>query len=219
MGVAKVWNPVSSSWEEILVSEAMIPKSIGDAKGDLIGFSGADTPVKIAAASADGSVLTSDTAQTGGVKWLGPLYCVVYDDSGGTSITSSETVVPMPDELHDPYGLHDPVTNNGRINLSRAGMWLCGFTHTFLNSSGYSTGQVYSRISKNGVTNMSLDLFPVQGGGFTWQPVLSNTALVYSDGDDFVQSQAAYTAGSTSTVGVAGRVDLLSFWAIYLGAV
>lgn len=55
-------------------SGLLIPKSIGDAKGDLIGFSAADTPVKIAAAAGDGYALTSDTSQTGGVAWLADQY-------------------------------------------------------------------------------------------------------------------------------------------------
>lgn len=47
----------------------LIPKSIGDNKGDLIGFSADNTPVKIAKASADGKVLRSLAVGTGGFEW------------------------------------------------------------------------------------------------------------------------------------------------------
>lgn len=48
-----------------------IPGTIGDAKGDLIGFSAADTPAR-QAAGADGTVLVYDAAQTNGLKGVQP---------------------------------------------------------------------------------------------------------------------------------------------------
>lgn len=51
---------------------SVVPASIGDAKGDLIGFSADNTPVKIAAAAGDGYGLTSDSSQSGGVAWRSP---------------------------------------------------------------------------------------------------------------------------------------------------
>lgn len=46
-----------------------ISKTLGDAKGDLVGFSAADTPVRIPAAIADGQPLVSDAAEASGVKF------------------------------------------------------------------------------------------------------------------------------------------------------
>jgi hypothetical protein len=46
-----------------------IPESIGDAKGDLIGFSAADTPVKIAGTTTERLTLTTDTSEASGVRW------------------------------------------------------------------------------------------------------------------------------------------------------
>lgn len=46
-----------------------IPKSIGDAKGDLIGFSADNTPVRIPAVAGDGYVATSDNSVSSGVAW------------------------------------------------------------------------------------------------------------------------------------------------------
>jgi len=48
-----------------------IPKAIGTAKGDLVGFSASATPVRVPAPTADGQVLTADSAETPGVKWSG----------------------------------------------------------------------------------------------------------------------------------------------------
>lgn len=69
-------NFVKAATEEDVAS-LYVPKSIGDAKGDLVGFSADNTPVKIAAAASNGSVLTSDTSQTGGVKWHKPSYTAI----------------------------------------------------------------------------------------------------------------------------------------------
>lgn len=46
----------------------LIPKSLGTTKGDLIGFSGANTPVRIPVGT-DGKVLQGDSAQASGVSW------------------------------------------------------------------------------------------------------------------------------------------------------
>lgn len=51
------------------VAAGGIPSTIGDAKGDLVGFSADNTPVRIPAAASNGCVITSATSQTGGVKW------------------------------------------------------------------------------------------------------------------------------------------------------
>jgi hypothetical protein len=50
-----------------------IPATIGDAKGDLIGFSAADTAARIAAAGSDGLVLKSLASAGQGVEWASPL--------------------------------------------------------------------------------------------------------------------------------------------------
>lgn len=65
-----------------------IPATIGDAKGDLIGFSAADTPVRIAGASAEGYGLVSAPADTAGVKWQPVMFSQV---SGGYAQLSTDS--------------------------------------------------------------------------------------------------------------------------------
>ena len=70
-------------------SGLLIPKSLVTTKGDLIGTSGASTPVRVGVGS-DGQVLTADSTQTPGLKWATPA-------AGGVSSFNARTgpVVPV----------------------------------------------------------------------------------------------------------------------------
>lgn len=60
------WN--GTTWVSASGGASGIPGTIGDVKGDLITFSAADTPVRIAA-GADDTILMADSAQGSGLKW------------------------------------------------------------------------------------------------------------------------------------------------------
>ena len=55
--------------EATALAGKIIERSIGDAKGDLIGFSADNTPVRIGPVGADGTVLIADAVSASGVKW------------------------------------------------------------------------------------------------------------------------------------------------------
>ena len=75
----------------------MTPKSIVDAKGDLIAASAIDTPARLGV-GANGTVLTADSAEATGLKWATPaaggkvLQVVQDTDTGNFSTTSSSYV-------------------------------------------------------------------------------------------------------------------------------
>jgi hypothetical protein len=52
-----------------VTNDAQIAKSIGTAKGDLIGYTASNTPVRIPVGALDGYVLVTDVASAAGVKW------------------------------------------------------------------------------------------------------------------------------------------------------
>jgi hypothetical protein len=65
-----------------------------DAKGDLIGGTGADTFARLAV-GANGTVLTADSVETTGLKWATPTASLAnfsLINSGGTALTGSATV-------------------------------------------------------------------------------------------------------------------------------
>jgi hypothetical protein len=63
-----------------------LPKTLVDAKGDLIAATGNDAAARVAVGT-DGQVLTADTASAAGVKWAAPLSGASY----GTSLPGSPT--------------------------------------------------------------------------------------------------------------------------------
>ncbi|MFZ5447070.1 MAG: hypothetical protein ACOZFS_00330 [Thermodesulfobacteriota bacterium] len=78
--IAAQGNPHGTTKAEIglanVTDEAQIPKSIGTAKGSLVGFSSTGTPVEVPV-GADNQVLTADSTQPYGVAWA--------DVPGGTT--------------------------------------------------------------------------------------------------------------------------------------
>ena len=69
-GTPGLYRDNGSSWDSIGESGAAetLPASIGDAKGDLIGFTAADTPARVAV-GANGHVLKADSAEAAGFRW------------------------------------------------------------------------------------------------------------------------------------------------------
>lgn len=82
----------STTWQN--AAAAAIMKSIGTAKGKMIGFSAASTPVAISSATADGLVLTSGSTETAGVKWTAASGSGAVPHSPGGRLTLT-TGVPV----------------------------------------------------------------------------------------------------------------------------
>jgi hypothetical protein len=70
-GTDIAWNTLTGSDVGLgnVTNDAQIKQTIGTAKGDLIGFTASNTPVRVPAGALDGYVLTTDTASAAGIKW------------------------------------------------------------------------------------------------------------------------------------------------------
>lgn len=66
-------------------SVAAIPTAIGTAKGDVIGFTGSNTPVRLAVGT-DGQVLTAASGQATGLQWVTPAADAVTSVNGQTGV-------------------------------------------------------------------------------------------------------------------------------------
>ncbi len=88
-------DPITISESQVtgLIADlaAKIAKSIGTAKGDLIGFTASATPTNVAIGT-DGWVLVADAASAAGFKWAAVSASVSDGDKGDISVTSSGTV-------------------------------------------------------------------------------------------------------------------------------
>jgi hypothetical protein len=81
------------------LEQLLIPKTIGTTEGDLIGFDDSGLPVRIPAAAGNGYSITSDTSQTGGVKWekaayIAPTFAGTWTHFGTTLRDVGYTKLP-----------------------------------------------------------------------------------------------------------------------------
>lgn len=68
----RTWEWDGTSWNLQTTFLNPIPKTLVDAKGDLIGASASDTPARVAAGS-NNTVLVADSGESVGVKWSSEL--------------------------------------------------------------------------------------------------------------------------------------------------
>lgn len=205
-------------------SGLFIPKSIGDAKGDLIGFSADSTPVRIPAAAGDNYLPFSKSSAAGGVEWVSRPSCRVYANVSGNIVTvNAATVTPIPynAEMWDTGSMHNTSTNNTRIYLPAIGLWEIGANIYYLNSTGYGNAtDLWIALRRNGSTwdlqtvvssYGAVDGYAVNPGGST------STIVQTTDTDDYFEVCAYSDATATQVVGIGDQPSLNTAWARYLG--
>lgn len=158
------------------LEQISIASSIGTTEGDLIGFDDNGLPARIPAAPGSGYGLSSDTSQTGGVKWrprasvslTAPLVSGAAQMGAGadTNITAWQTEVYDTTGMHSGTGDRITVTDAGihivEFILQFAGAAVTGALYGFIrhyNSSGVQQGiylgQSSSWINNAGVTSFA----------------------------------------------------------------
>ena len=144
-----------------------IQNTIVDAKGDLIAATAADTPARLAVGT-NGHVLTADSAEATGLKWVasGSTFAgaSVYKSSSQSIPHDVLTTVTWNSEDFDTNSFHSTSTNTGRFTIPVAGKYLIsvvigwdttgsGVTKTVtmrkngsdvIKSNGLGTGSDYS---------------------------------------------------------------------------
>jgi len=130
----------------------MTPKSIVDAKGDLIAATAADTLARLAVGT-NGQVLTADSTAATGLKWAagttGAKGCSLYRTADQSIANSTATLISWNNELYDTDAYHDNSTNPTRITIPTGlgGKYLISTT---LPYSQNAVGQRVGYINKNG---------------------------------------------------------------------
>jgi hypothetical protein len=132
-----------------------------DAKGDLIGGTGADAFARLAV-GANGTVLTADSAETTGMKWAAasggtPTFvgCRITNSIDQSIANATRTIVTFDTETFDTDAFHSTSTNTGRMTIpaGKAGKYLVTAGITFAgNATGYreyylfKNGSFYSQL-------------------------------------------------------------------------
>ena len=189
-----------------------------DAKGDLIGGTGADTFARLAVGAND-TVLTADSTTATGLKWAAPasgstfVGCSLYDTNLTQSIANSTNVaLTWNSEYFDTHGYHDNSTNTSRITIptGKGGKYLLtGATHYSTGSTGYRA----IKFKKNGG-----DFFDINygaAGAYTGLPI---TAIVELSVGDYVELITVQNSGGSLDAYKYTATSYGWFAAQYLGA-
>jgi hypothetical protein len=122
-------------------------------KGDIYAATAAATPARLGV-GANATVLTADSAEATGLKWVTPsaaafVGCSVYN-SAATSIPNvTYTLMPLDTEDFDTDAFHSTVTNNTRITIpaGKGGKYQVNW---FLRTDSNTTGAKEVEFRKNG---------------------------------------------------------------------
>jgi hypothetical protein len=96
-----------------LDTAAVIQPTVFAAKGDILSASASDTPVILTASSTNGYILSIDSAETTGLKWIANDVGDVTAVTAGTGITVTDSTGPIPTVAFD-YRAGSAVTLNAQ---------------------------------------------------------------------------------------------------------
>jgi hypothetical protein len=179
-----------------------INSTIVDAKGDIIAATGADAVSRLAVGT-NGHVLTADSVETTGLKWVAPAASSgpairVWRVTSNQSITANTyTKVQFNAEQYDTDNTFDSTTNY-RFTPNKAGYYLCTSSLLMQGTAGWLENQLHfngTKIANGG------GAIPSQG--YTTWP---NTVIIYFNGttdylEVFATAQFNVTINSSSPGG------------------
>jgi hypothetical protein len=185
-------------------------------KGDLLTY---DTTAARIGVGANGTVLTADSAETTGLKWVAPaspsfVGCRVTNSIDQNISNTTRTVVTFDTETFDTDAFHDTTTNTGRMTIpaGKGGKYLVTAGVTF-GPSGASYREIY--IFKNG--SFYSQVFPAPSGtGSSGAAIADLVSLAVSD---YLEIRVEQGSGGTLAVRGDGWGTGSTYFGItYLGA-
>jgi hypothetical protein len=176
----------------------MVPKSIVDAKGDIIAATAADTVSRLAVGAND-TVLTADSSTATGLKWATPAsgstFVGVSVYGGGQNLANATfTAVVFNGENFDTNTFHDNVTNNTRITIPTG---KSGYYQVNLAGGAFApnaTGYRGYEIRKNGTAIMET---PQEAGIASIYVGLGYSYIFSLTAGDYIQVYAYQNSGGT----------------------
>ena len=177
-----------------------IQNAIVDAKGDLISATANDTPARLAV-GANGTILTADSAESTGLKWVARPTFYAYLSANQTVSTGVVTKLQINTEEYDLGSCYDNSTNY-RFTPTTAGIYQFNFVIQ-ANGSGGTTIWVY----KNG--SAIREGSRTAGAG---APIGFSTQITMNGTTDYVEFYAQVASGTV----VYGGQSTTGFGAAFL---
>jgi hypothetical protein len=131
----------------------MVPKTIVDAKGDIIAATAADTVARLAVGT-NGQTLVADSTASTGLKWAtvstSPTFvgCSIYNSATQSIPNGTDTNFTYDSEYFDTNGFHSTSSNTSRITIPTGygGKYLVNVSTSDPTTSSLST----LKLRKNG---------------------------------------------------------------------
>jgi hypothetical protein len=193
----------------------MVPKTIVDAKGDIIAATAADTVARLAVGT-NGQTLVADSTAATGLKWATP--SATTPTFVGCRLTGSDQSIPnntqtailWSTETFDTDGFHSTSSNTSRITIpsGKAGYYQLHFCAEYLASTA---GNRYFEFRKN---NTAFNVVSYVATGTTTSAPM--TDIVNLAVGDYVEVFELQTSGGALTLYNSSPYGW--FEATYLGA-
>jgi hypothetical protein len=171
-----------------------------DAKGDLIGGTGADTFARLAVGAND-TVLTADSSTATGLKWAaaaggssGPTFRAFRDSSDQTITINTATKIQFNAETWDTDSCFDSTTNY-RFTANKAGYYQFNTTLAFDTTGAVGRNELF--FYKNGAANTRV----VDGPTPQAYGQMGGSAIIYLNGTtDYVEVYVILGAATTRAI-------------------
>jgi len=173
-----------------------------DAKGDLIGGTGADTFARLAVGT-NGQVLTADSAETTGLKWTTPaggsstfVGASVFRASPDQAISNNTwTSVNFTGENYDTDAFHDNSTNNTRLTIPTGKGGYYQINGTIGLQAAGTSAEFNLRVLKNG-TAIKITV----GAGTSIDNMVHINFATSLVATDYIELQVIQTSGSSKNL-------------------
>jgi hypothetical protein len=193
---------------------AYVPKTLVDAKGDILTATADNTPARLAVGT-NGQTLVADSTAATGLKWATPASSspkiARLTKTASQSVTSSTyTNITWDSELIDTSSFHDNVTNNQRITVPTAGYYKF-FIQLEYAANGTGERDIFYLL--NATSGSGTIVY--KGPGSSVDNFSHQTTFILNlAANDFVIAQTYQTSGGALNI-----VNQCSFFQVdYLGA-